>query len=342
MRRLLNAVGHNAESSRMTMRSDWQKRLFIGSFLLPGLALYTLFFAYPAAAGLRISLGGESLNIGLRLAIEGPPAGGSWLELSGTALASFRRLLFEISDPADLYRVRRYLGNSLFLFFFSLLDLFLGLVIAAILTRKPYGARLLRVVYLFPSILSAAAATIMWVMVLNPRFGLVNQALRTIGLGGWTQPWLSQVKMLPFAPMALYAVALIGVWGSVGVAILLFAAAIENVPLSLYEAARIDGASELQSFLYVTVPLVWEMFRALLVLRVIGLFGNVAGYSTVQILFGGTGGSKVWLISNYFHYHAFNTHNWRYAAAVIIAVTGAAFVLAAATLWLTRREAATF
>ena len=134
--------------------------------------------------------------------------------MSGAALASFRRLLFEISDPADLYRVRRYLGNSLFLFFFSLLDLFLGLVIAAILTRKPYGARLLRVVYLFPSILSAAAATIMWVMVLHPRFGLVNQALRTIGLGGWTQPWLSQVKMLPFAPMALYAVALIGVWGA--------------------------------------------------------------------------------------------------------------------------------
>lgn len=326
----------------MTMRPDWQKRLFIGSFLLPGLALYTLFFAFPAAEGLRISMGGESLNIGLRLAIEGPPAGGSWVEMTGEALASYRRLLFEISDPADLYRVRRYLGNSFFLFFFSLLDLVLGIVIAAILTRKPYGARFLRVVYFFPSILSAAAATIMWAMVLNPRYGLLNQALRTVGLGGFAQPWLSQVKMLPFAPLALYAVALIGVWGSVGVAVLLFTVAIQNVPVTLYESARIDGASELQSFFYVTVPLVWEMFRTLLVLRVIGLFGNVGGYATVQILFGGTGGSKVWLVSNYFHYHAFGAHNWSYASAVIVAATGAAFLLAGATLWATRRDAATF
>lgn len=320
----------------MTKRSDWQKRLFIGSFLLPGLALYTLFYAYPAAEGLRISLMGESLNIGLRLAIEGPPAGGGWLELTGEALASYRRLLFEITDPADLYRVRRYLSNSLFLFFFSLLDLLLGFVIAAILTRKPYGARFLRVVYFFPSILSAAAATIMWAMVLNPRYGLLNQGLRTIGLGGLAQPWLSQVKMLPFAPLALYSVALIGVWGSVGLAILLFTAAIENVPVTFYEAARIDGASELQSFFHVTIPLVWEMFRTLLVLRVIGLFGNVGGYSIVQILFGEPGGSNAWLITNYFHYHAFNAHNWSYAAAVIVAVTVFTIGLAVAVLRLTR------
>jgi len=110
----------------------------------------------------------------------------------------------------------------------------------------------------------------------------------------------------------------------------------------LYESARIDGASELQSFFYVTVPLVWEMFRTLLVLRVMGLFGNVGGYATVQILFGGTGGSKVWLVSSYFHYHAFGAHNWSYASAVIVAATGAAFLLAGATLWATRRDAATF
>lgn len=326
----------------MTMRSDWQKRLFIGGFTLPGLALYTLFFAYPALEGLRISMMGESLNIGLRLAIEGLPAGGNWTALTGEALVSFRRLLFEISDPTDLYRVRRYLGNSILLLVFSLLDLLLGLAIAAILTRKPYGARFLRVVYFCPSILSVAATTIMWAMVLQPRYGLLNQGLRAVGLGGWAQPWLSQVKMAPFAPLALYSLAVVGLWGSIGLSIILFAAAIENVPVTLYEAASVDGASELQSFFHVTVPLVWEMFRTLLVLRVIGLFGNVASFTTAQILFGGLGGSKVWLISNYYHYHAFGAHNWSYAAAVIVAATGAAFVLAGATLLVTRRDAVTY
>ena len=117
----------------MTKRSDWQKRLFIGSFLLPGLALYTLFVAYPTAEGLRISLMDESLNISLRLVFEGRPAGGSWTDLVGTALVNYKRLLFEITEPVDLYRVRRYLTNSLFLFLFSLLDLLLGFAIAGIL-----------------------------------------------------------------------------------------------------------------------------------------------------------------------------------------------------------------
>ena len=325
----------------MTKRSDWQKRLFIGSFLLPGLALYTLFVAYPTAEGLRISLMDESLNISLRLVFEGRPAGGSWTDLVGTALVNYKRLLFEITEPVDLYRVRRYLTNSLFLFFFSLLDLLLGFAIAGILSHRPRGARLLRAVYFFPGILSVAAAAIMWAMVLHPRHGLLNLMLRAAGLEFWTQPWLSQVKMLPFAPLALYSLAFIGIWGSMGVVILLFTAAIENVPESLHEAARIDGANGMQGFLYVTMPLVWEMFRTLLILRVIGLFGSVTGFSTVHILLR-AGGGNAWLITNYYHYHAFNAHNWNYAAAIIVAVTVAAIILAAATLWLTRREPVTY
>ena len=325
----------------MTKRSDWHKRLFIGSFLLPGLALYTLFVAYPTAEGLRISLMDESLNISLRLVFEGRPAGGSWTDLVGTALVNYKRLLFEITEPVDLYRVRRYLANSLFLFLFTLLDLLLGFAIAGLLTRRPRGASLLRAVYFFPGILSVAATAILWAMVLHPRYGLLNQMLRAVGLEFWTQPWLSQVKMLPFAPLALYSVAFIGIWGGMGVAILLFTAAIENVPEALHEAARIDGADALQGFVYVTVPLVWEMFRTLLILRVIGLFGSVTGFSTVHILLR-AGGGNAWLITNYYHYHAFNAHNWNYAAAIIVAVTVVAIILAAATLRLTRREPVTY
>ena len=80
--------------------------------------------------------------------------------------------------------------------------------------------------------------------------------LRAGGLDSWTQPWLSQVKMLPFVPLALYSVAFIDIWSSMGVVILLFNAAIENVPETLHEAARIDGADATQGFYYVTVPLV--------------------------------------------------------------------------------------
>lgn len=325
----------------MTRRSDWHRRLFIGSFLLPGLALYTLFVAYPTVEGLRISLMGESLNISLRLVLEGPAANGSWGDLGAATLANYKRLLFEITDPLDLYRVRRYLTNSLFLFVFSLLELLLGLAVAGVLSHKPRGAKLLRAVYFFPGILSVAAAVILWAMVLHPRHGLLNMMLRAGGLDSWAQPWLSQVKMLPFAPLALYAVAFISIWGSMGVVILLFNAAIENVPETLHEAARIDGADAVQGFIFVTVPLVWEMFRTLLLLRVIGLFGTVTSFSAVHILLS-RGGGNAWLITNYYHYHAFSAHNWSYAASIIVAATVVAVILAAAALRLTRRELVTF
>ena len=324
----------------MTKRSDWQKRLFIGQFPLPGLALYTLFVAYPTAEGLRISLMDESLNISLRLVFEGRPAGGSWTDLVGTALVNYKRLLFEITEPVDLYRVRRYLTNSLFLFLFTLLDLLLGFAIAGILSHRPRGAACCGQCTSFRHPVGGGcghhvghgAAPAAWPAqpdAAGCRTGILDPALAEPG------------KMLPFAPLALYSVAFIGIWGSMGVAILLFTAAIENVPESLHEAARIDGANGMQGFLYVTMPLVWEMFRTLLILRVIGLFGSVTGFSTVHILLR-AGGGNAWLITNYYHYHAFNAHNWNYAAAIIVAVTVAAIILAAATLWLTRREPVTY
>ena len=145
----------------MTKRSDWHRRLFIGSFLLPGLALYTLFVAYPTVEGLRIRLIGESFNISLRLMLDGPAAGGSWRELAAAALVNYKRLLFEIADPLDLYRVRRYLTNSLFLFVFSLVELLLGFAVAGVLSHKTRSAKLLRALYFFPGILSVAAAVIL-------------------------------------------------------------------------------------------------------------------------------------------------------------------------------------
>lgn len=325
----------------MTKRSDWQRRFFISCFLLPGLALYTLFVAYPAVEGLRISLSGESLSLSLRLVLEGQATHGGWSDLAAVTLANYKRLLFEITDPLDLYRVRRYLSNSLFLFSFTLIELLLGFAIAGILSQKPRGARLLRSVYFFPGILSVAAAAVLWAMVLHPRHGLLNMMLRAAGLESWTQPWLSQVKMLPFAPLALYSVAFIGIWGSMGVVILLFSASIENVPETLHEAARVDGANSVQGFVYVTVPLVWETFRTLLILRVIGLFGSVTSFSAVHILLS-QGGGNAWLITNYYHYHAFSAHNWSYAAAIIVAVTVVAVILAATALRLTRRETVTY
>ena len=312
----------------MSRRFDWRKYLFISCFLLPGIALYTVFVIYPALDGLRLSfMDWKGLDVTQR----------TW-----AGFANYGRLAFELTDAADLYKIRRYLSNNIFLFFFSLFDFLFAFVVAYILTRKPRGANLFRVVYFFPSILSTAAIVIMWSMVLNPRHGLLNQALRAVGLGDLAQPWFSQATMWPFAPIILYSLAIIGIWGAMGSTMLLFIAAIQNIPNELYEAARMDGANEFQNFYLMTVPLVWEMFKTLLVFRAIGIFGQ---FTTIHILTaqeGSAGGGNGWFIANYFYYQAFTAHNWGYASAIIVAVLVISLVLAGITFRMTKREAVTY
>ena len=312
----------------MSRRLDWNKHLFIASFLIPGLALYTLFVIYPALDGLRLSfMDWRGLDVTQR----------TWAGFS-----NYQRLAFEVTDSADLYKVRRYLTNNVFLFAFSLFDFLFAFVVAYILTRRPTGANFFRVVYFFPSILSTAAIVIMWSMVLNPRHGLVNQSLRAVGLGDLAQPWFSQATMWPFAPIILYSLAIIGIWGTMGSTMILFIAAIQNIPDELYEAARIDGANEFQNFYLLTIPLVWEMFKTLLVFRAIGVFGQ---FTTIHILTnteGSAQGGNAWFIANYFYYQAFTAHNWGYASAIIVAVLIISLLLAGFTLYMTRRETVTY
>ena len=101
--------------------------------------------------------------------------------MRGSRIGLFLQKDPENDDPGpdDLYHVRRYIRNSLFLFAFSLFDLVFAFVVAYILTHRPRFANFFRVVYFLPSILAMSATVLLWSKVLHPISGILSQLLRT-------------------------------------------------------------------------------------------------------------------------------------------------------------------
>jgi N-acetylglucosamine transport system permease protein len=290
-------------------REKWK---LIVPFILPGLILFTIFTIYPAVSGLYVSFFRWT---------------GLTRDMSFIGLQNYRTLWREVTDPADFYNIRLYLSHNAFLFFFSLVTIFLALVVATIINNKPRGAKILRVTYFFPNVLSVAAIAVLWSMILNPSIGLVNNVLRTIGLGALARPWLSLQYDWPIFRIGLYSVGFIGIWGGLGWYMILFLASIQNIPHELNEAAIIDGANKVRLFVSVTIPLIWETIRTVMIFAVIGALNQ---FALVYILFQQQPNKNSDMIMNYFYWVAFTKHDWGYASALVVgifSVTMAASIL---------------
>jgi N-acetylglucosamine transport system permease protein len=283
----------------MRRRQRW---IFMLTFLLPGLILYSVFELYPALRGIYVSFFKWS---------------GLTTNMTFVGMANFAKLWRELTDPADFYSVRLYLSHNMFLFGWALLTIFAGLVVAALINEKPLGYKAFRVTYFFPNVLAVAAIAVLWSMTLNPSFGLVNNFLRALSLEKLALPWMSLQYDLPGFKLGLYVVGFIGFWAGLGWYMILFLASIQNIPAELIEAATIDGASKGRVFFAITIPLIWETVRTVVVFAVIGALN---GFILNFVLFERQPQKHADLILSYYYWQAFTNYNWGYAAAIVVGV----------------------
>lgn len=174
-------------------------------------------------------------------------------------LLHFERLLLE----SDEFWIA--LSNNLFIMFvIPACVLPLALFLAVCISRQVRGAQLFRIAFFFPNILGGVAATLLWMHLYNPQGGPINTVLVSLGLDGFEgYAWLAQDNLYwALVPMAI--------WGAAGFNMILFLAAMESIPQSLYEAADIDGASAWRQFWSITMPLIWEVLSISVVFMIIG------------------------------------------------------------------------
>ena len=164
------------------------------------------------------------------------------------------------------------------------LGLALSLAMAMLMNQKVKGIGFYRTVFFLPTLVPPVAGTLLWLLILNPGHGLMNAGLEAVGL-----PRLGWFRDPSWAKPALI---LMGAWGVGGTA-LIFLGGLKDVPVSLYEAARIDGANGLQQWLYVTLPLLTPVIFFNLVMGIIGSFQTFAGaYIAGGAGAGGAGGGS--------------------------------------------------
>jgi len=256
--------------------------------LAPAVLLYGIFVLYPMAQAFHLSMF-------------------RWSGLSDTrefvGLANFRSLFTE-QPPQFL----RYLGhNAIFLLVTAFVSLPLALFFAVVLAGKTRGAGVFRAVYLFPNVISVVAVGVLWYFIYDHDYGLLNAALRLVGLGALQKTWLGD------SSTALYAIIATSIWATLGFYILLFTAGVQSIPASFTEAADLDGATALQKFRHVTLPLVWEVFKLgvlYLVIHALNLFGLVYVMNLNQP------NSDTDVVLTYLYQKGFAENDFGYAAAI--------------------------
>lgn len=141
-----------------------------------------------------------------------------------------------------------------------------GALFCAIMLNQTIKGRVIyRSLFFIPSITPAVAAILVWTWVLDPNYGLVNYWLRAIGIEG--PAWLGDPNW------AVPSLVLLGIWGSIGgTSAVIFLSALQEIPVSYYEAAKVDGATWLRLQRHITIPLLTPAIFFVLILTIIGTF----------------------------------------------------------------------
>lgn len=224
-----------------------RERYYLLLFILPGLILYTMFVIYPFIATLLLSFY-KWPGVGPKIFV---------------GLAHYKELFFgAFRDEA----LNALIHNIYFLTVTSILELGLGFFIAIMLASNIKRANLFKTIVYIPNMIPMILVGFLWGLFLNPQVGLVNQILKTMGLGFLARPWLGD------ATLAFPTIILVNVWRNLGFYVLVFLASILNIPNELMEAAYIDGASPWNVIWKIIFPLSVPTFRTLLILMFIWSF----------------------------------------------------------------------
>ncbi len=180
-----------------------------------------------------------------------------------------------ISDPIFPTAIR---NTFIWTFGVTLGQVILGMYFALILHRRFPGRWLARALVIIPWILPGIVVAVTWRFMYSQDFGLINLVLRSIGLDQLAHAWLGDVQT------AMIAVIIVGIWKGFGFYTLMLLSGMQTIPTELYESARIDGASERQQLLGITLPLLRPV---LITSTVLGLIWTSNYFDAIFVMTGG-------------------------------------------------------
>lgn len=268
-----------------------RKALAGWAFVVPALLIYAFFFIQPFFYSIYYSLtdwnGADPVKqfVGL----------GNYIKLAGDSL------------------LWQALGHNLiWVIIGTVSPIAIGLLLGVLIWTGALGRVLFRTIYFLPVVLSEVVIAIIWNWIYHPLFGAVNQILRGIGLDHLARGWLGDPQT------ALLALLMTAVWAYYGFCFVIIMAGLQNVDISLVEAATIDGANGWQRFIHVIVP---QLSHVLTMITAFTLIGGFNVFGIVFVMTQGGPGTATQVIATYTYRKAFQESQVGYGAALSMVMT---------------------
>jgi multiple sugar transport system permease protein len=186
-------------------------------------------------------------------------------------------------------------------------EIILGFLIALILNRKIVGLGVIRALLILPMAMTPAVVGLIWRILYDPTLGLINYLLSLVGIQG--PAWVAK------ANIALFSLIVVDIWQWTPFAILVITAGLKALPIEPYEAAKIDGASALQTVRYITIPLLKQVLLVLILLRGIDALKT---FDIIFVITNGGPGTATQTIVFYTFLRGFHWFSLGYASAISV------------------------
>ena len=210
-------------------------------------------------------------------------------------------------------------NNLKWLLTFTTIPVVIGLGLAIILNQDIRGDRFFKVGIFLPQVLSFAVVALIWAWVYNPRAGLINSFLISIGVED-PPGWLADKSL------ATWSIITAAIWRQIGYVMILYIAGLKNIDLTLIDATKVDGANSWQRFRYVVFPLLAPVTTIVVVISIID---SLRTFDLVQIMTRGGPANATSVLANLMYIQAFNNYKMGLGAAtaVVLFIISLVFII---------------
>jgi raffinose/stachyose/melibiose transport system permease protein len=292
------------------MNRLYKSKLAIFLFLLPALVFFVGIIVVPILMSMFYSLQ-------------------KWDGITGMKFVGFQNYAALFTDKSLNYP--QALLNAVFFAAVSVgIQLPLSLLLALLLAKKRGGSRFFLSIYFIPVLLSTVVIGQLWLKIYNPEYGILNMALKAVGLESWAKVWLgdrSTVLVATFIPI---------LWQYTGYHMLLMYAGINSVPAEMQEAALIDGASEWQINRRIIIPQIKPVLRVCLI---ISITGSLKVFDLIFVLTKGGPAHASEVPSTLLYTMLFNRNNYGVGSAIAVLLVALCLLFAVVLRKAVRTEA---
>ncbi len=277
--------------------------------VLPALAFYAVFSLYPIIGGIALSFY-------------------RWDGAGSKTFVGFGNYLYALRDAIVSVA---FWNNAMYTLGILLGGVFIGLLLAVTLTRGFRGRNVYKTIFFVPRILTQVVVAMVWSWIFNPFFGPLQFIGKNLGVSLFTRGWLGDPQL------ALPALMIAGSWTYFGFCMVIFLAGLANVDLTLFDAAKIDGANNWQIFFFVTIPQLRPIITMVILYTIIDSFKV---FDLVYLLTKGGPGNATQIVSTYIYQKAFSEAQVGYGASIAVVLTVFLVVLSAGYIKIRERGGA--